>query len=129
MMRYLLDTNVLLWHATADQRLPEKYRSLLASYFDTFYVSIASLWEITIKVSRGNLELVGNIEEFIQCRVVDTGFHILPIRTEHLTTLRRLPFHHKDPFDRLIISQGLSEQLPILYTDKAFEAYFAGHDA
>lgn len=124
-MQYLVDTNVLLWHATDDRRLPDEFRDILETYSNELYVSIVSLWEITIKSSRGDLDLIGDIGVFIDQQVRRTGFKILPIRTEHLLTLRQMPFHHKDPFDRLIVAQSLVEELPLLYTDKVFEHYFA----
>jgi len=70
------------------------------------------------------LQQIGDFDEFITQKFRATGFKVLPIRTNHLLTLRELPFHHKDPFDRLIIAQCLTEDLELLYTDDFFAPYF-----
>lgn len=122
---YLVDTNVFLWFCNGDSRISKSHRLLLQdSSFDVF-VSIASLWEIAIKLSKDKLKLNRDFQEFIQYEIVNAGFRLLPIRTDHLLTLRQMPFHHKDPFDRLIVAQSLAEKLPFLYTDKVFELYFS----
>lgn len=124
-MRYLVDTNVFLWYSEGDNRLSQSNKAILFNSQNTVWLSIVSLWEITIKVSRGDLLPDYDLGRYFQSRVLDAGFKILPIQTTHLLTLRTLPFHHKDPFDRLIVAQSLAEKLPLLYTDKIFEHYFA----
>ncbi len=123
--RFLIDTNIFLWHMEDDPSLPKGYRSIIDNIDVEIWVSIVSFWEITIKTARGDLEQIGDFDEFVNVKFVSTGFHVLPIRIDHLVTLRRLPFYHKDPFDRLIIAQSLTEKLPLLHTDEKFEKYFS----
>jgi PIN domain nuclease of toxin-antitoxin system len=85
-------------------------------------VSIASLWEMTIKMSLGKLNVSCDIEEMIE-RVYRNGFEILPILPNHIIKLSTLEFVHRDPFDRIIISQSLSEDLPVVSSDKIFDGY------
>ena len=122
--RYLIDTNIFLWHLENDPRLPKEFAKIIGNPFIEIWISVVSLWEITIKSSRGNLEQIGNFDDFMTRQFNATGFRILPIRTKHLLTLRVLPFHHKDPFDRLIIAQSLTDNLELLYTDDVFSLYF-----
>lgn len=124
MMSYLIDTNVLIWYAKDAPQLPTTFRTLFLRNDFVFWISVVSLWEITIKASRGDLEIIGDLNIFLKSRITELGFKILPVTTEHLITLHALPFHHKDPFDRLIVAQSLTEKLPLLYTDKIFETYF-----
>ena len=123
--RYLIDTNIFLWHLENDPRLPMRFAEIIGDSFIEIWISIASLWEITIKSSRGGLEQIGDFDDFITRKFRATGFRILPIRMSHLQTLRTLPFHHRDPFDRLIIAQSFAEDLKLLYTDDAFSPYYS----
>ena len=122
--RYIIDTNIFLWHLDDDPRLPAEFAEIIGDSLVEIWISIASLWEITVKSSQGKLQQIGDFNEFITQKFRATGFKILPIRTSHLLTLRTLPFHHKDPFDRLIIAQSLTENLELLFTDDVFARYF-----
>ncbi len=86
-------------------------------------VSPATYWEIAIKISIGKYELLEPYEMFIEREIVTNDFHILPIEPKHTAALTTLPFHHRDPFDRLLIVQAMVEQIPILSVDAAFDAY------
>lgn len=86
------------------------------------FISIASLWEISIKISLGKLELKTPFSN-ISDQIFKNGFQILPITFEDTLTLTKLPFHHRDPFDRIIISQGISNKLSIISKDKNFNEY------
>ena len=123
--RYLIDTNIFLWHLENDPLLPAEFAKIIGNSLVEIWISVASLWEITIKSSLGKLQQIGVFDKFITQKLMATGFKILPIRTHHLLTLRNLPFHHKDPFDRLIIAQCLTENLELLYTDDFFAQYFS----
>ena len=124
-MKYLIDTNIFLWFVFKDHRLPTYMRAILEDEHNFIKLSIASLLEVTIKVSNGNLLPNVDLDEFFQSRVIDAGLEILPIQIKHLLILRTLPFHHRDPFDRLIIAQSFAEDLELLYTDDAFSPYYS----
>ena len=86
-------------------------------------MSIASLWEIAIKASIGKLELLTDFDRFIPENLEENEIEILHVRLAHLSTMMKLPFHHRDPFDRLIIAQSLSEKLPVIACDNIFKKY------
>jgi len=86
-------------------------------------ISPASYWEIAIKVSLEKWQLNRPYEDFINIGLKQYGFLILPILPDHTARLIRMPFHHKDPFDRLLIAQALAEEIPIISADKKFDAY------
>lgn len=101
MIRVLIDTHVLLWFLDDSSRLNPDFREQLSSPTCTPVLSIASLWEINIKLSLGKLELGMSFPEFVQI-LSGLGIELLPIEPQHLVKLMELPFHHRDPFDRLI---------------------------
>ena len=115
---YLVDTNVIVWGWHEPQRVPERLRRLLEGDGD-FYVSIASIWEISIKAAIGKLVTVQNISEAL----METGYRILPIKVEHVEAVRYLPLHHRDPYDRLLICQARLEELILVATDRQFSNY------
>lgn len=122
-MRLLLDTHIFLWFLAGDERLRESARTLLVEPENEVLLSVASLWEIAIKVNLGKLTLDRPFEELIPEQLALLEIDRLPIRMEHLTALLKLPLHHRDPFDRLIISQALAEGLPVLSSDPEFHKY------
>ena len=104
-MKYLLDTNVLLWYIDGDKRLPAKIKHIITSTENELFVSVASIWEIAIKSSIGQLELRPDINTFLNTYVQNENYTILPIEADHAKHVATLPFHHRDPFDRLIYAQ------------------------
>lgn len=118
MKRLLLDTNALLWTLDADSRLGAVTRQRIAESTE-LAVSVASLWEITIKVSLGKLEPVPTLLPTIQ----RLGLRRLGIEDAHLDVLATLPRIHNDPFDRMIIAQALAERLTVVTSDDAFAQY------
>ena len=122
-MNILIDTHIALWSLYDSDRLSEKSISLLKDYTNTIYYSLASAWEIQIKNSIGKLPM--SAEEFIRdCD--DMGFMALPIRKEHVIELANIPYldtNHKDPFDRMIISQAMTEKLMLLTEDRKILQY------
>jgi PIN domain nuclease of toxin-antitoxin system len=118
----LVDTHALLWFVAGDERLSVKAREAIMAPDATVYVSIASWWEMAIKCSLRRLTLDDQLDVFMAQRVHE-GFRILPIEMEHLPALVGLPFHHRDPFDRLIICQAMREDMPICTGDAAFDRY------
>lgn len=121
-MKYLLDTHTLLWFLEDDPQLPEKVRKEIADIDNKCYISIASLWEIAIKIKLGKLSIKFPFEKFA-AYLSDNEIELLPISLEHLLQLLNLELHHRDPFDRLIIAQGLAENLTILTKDENFSRY------
>lgn len=112
----------MLWFVSGDDRLSARARATIESPETISYISIASWWEIAIKCSLGKLKLDISLEKFIAQRA-NEGFRQLSIETEHLPALFDLPFHHRDPFDRLIICQAMTEEIPICTADGNFRRY------
>jgi PIN domain nuclease of toxin-antitoxin system len=121
-MRYLVDTQSFIWFVEDDVKLPAHIRILMENVGNQLVISIASLWEMTIKMSLGKLILSGDIETMID-KVVSNGFTILTIEPKHLIALSTLDFIHRDPFDRIIISQSISEDIPLISSDDVFNQY------
>lgn len=121
-MNLLLDTQAMLWFVSGDAKLSEKARQLIQEDDTVNYISIASWWETAIKCSLGKLRLDIPLAEFIEQRIAE-GFRVLSIEPQHLPRLVSLPFHHRDPFDRLIISQAISEDMPLCTSDSRFASY------
>ena len=103
--------------------MPIHLKDIIDHPENDIYVSIATLWEMTIKVSLGKLTLTKSLEGIFQ-HVQDIGFSFLPTQTHHLLNLEKLPFHHRDPFDRLLISQSMVENMKIISIDQVFDLYF-----
>lgn len=121
-MNFLLDTNTFLWFINGDERLSIESRKVILNPENLKFVSIVSLWEIAIKNSIGKLELK-NKYDFLFGQIEENGFGILQINPSHLSTVNKLLFHHRDPFDRLLISQALSEKMIIITRDAEFKKY------
>lgn len=121
-MEYLLDTHTLIWHATNDKRLSVKAADIIESD-NTLWISYVSIWEMAIKVQRGRLKLPAPLDVFIADVVEKNEYKLLTIEQAHLYPIASLPYHHKDPFDRLLIVQGIVEQMTIVTHDPAFQDY------
>ncbi|NQU39306.1 MAG: type II toxin-antitoxin system VapC family toxin [Lentisphaerae bacterium] len=121
-MNLLVDTHAMLWFVTGDERLSPSARQAIEDPDCTNYISIASWWEIAIKCSLEKLRLDIPLEEFVADRV-EEGFRVLSIDTRHLPALATLPFHHRDPFDRMIICQAMAENMAVCTCDSHFAAY------
>lgn len=122
-MRVLLDTHAFLWFVLDDPRLGTAARGLIEDETTDVLVSPASFWEIAIKVSLGKYELTVPFEAFRQQGIGTNGFEVLPVEVRHAAVVATLPFHHKDPFDRLIVAQALAEAMPLVSGDAAPDAY------
>ena len=122
-MKYLLDTHTLIWFLIGDKKLSDTARRLIDNPSNEKFLSIVSLWEIAIKVSLGKLALGKSFEKLFPEQLHFNHIQILDITVDSLTKLATLPFHHRDPFDRLIIAQALVEELPVISTDMIFDAY------
>lgn len=117
-MNLLLDTHVFLWWRGDDRRLTKRARGTIASA-DTVFVSVASAWEVAIKLGLGKLRL----PEPFSAGVDASGFARLTVTFEHAEVVASLPRHHGDPFDRMIIAQAVSEGLTVVTADAIFERY------
>ena len=122
-MKYLLDTHTLLWFLAGDEKLSRKAQQLIDDPGNEKFLSTVSLWEIAIKTGLGKLNLDKPFDQMFPERLDFNGIEILDITVDSLIKLTTLPFHHRDPFDRLIIAQGLVEGLPIISVDTIFDAY------
>lgn len=122
-MRLLLDSNALIWSVSEPKRLSRVARQAIRNRENQIVVSLASLWEITIKISKGGLPQLGSSIQYLLDEVREQRFELLPLRPEHLLALGRLERHHRDPFDRVIIAQGIAERLPVATNDPSFQRY------
>jgi PIN domain nuclease of toxin-antitoxin system len=123
LMKGLLDTHTLLWFVAGNSQLSDTAREFIERDDTEIYVSIASLWELTIKNSLGKLELSAPLAQFFEEAVEGNGFLVLPIEMAHLIEVHSLPFHHRDPFDRLLLAQSKAEEMAFVSGDVAMDAY------
>ncbi len=122
-MKVLVDTHTFIWALLDDHRLTPKAKQVLRSGEHELAFSLISLWEIAIKIKTGKLNTIGSSVTYIRDEMNAYGMELLPIRYDHILQLESLPHHHSDPFDRFLIAQALTESLPILTGDKAFQRY------
>ncbi len=122
-MNILLDTQIILWAINDDKRLSKKNREIFLDPENSLYFSIAGYWEIAIKVSIGRLKLNELWQRIIQKEMQQNFIKLLPITLQHCDCLSTLPFHHRDPFDRILIAQATIEKLTILSADHQFKDY------
>ena len=122
-MRLLLDTHAFLWFIMGSANLSASARVLIENPANERLLSVASLWEIAIKTSLGKLTLSAPFDELIPAQLKLNGIDLLNIKVDHLSRLTTLPFHHRDPFDRLVIAQALVEMLTVISLDGAFDTY------
>ena len=122
-MRLLLDTHTLLWWAFDAPQLSATARAHIADPAAECWVSVASMWEMAIKVSLGKLHIEGGLEAFVQGQLVSQRFRPLPITMPHALRVVDLPWHHRDPFDRLLVAQCQIEGLTLVSADQTLSAY------
>ena len=124
-MKVLLDTHALLWYTLADTRLSATARSMILDPSNEVLMSPASYWEIAIKVSLGKYILNQPYDDFIDACLNRYGFVILPVEPRHTSRVVILPQFkdHKDPFDRLLVAQALTEDIPIVSVDDKLDDY------
>ncbi|NEP11516.1 MAG: type II toxin-antitoxin system VapC family toxin [Symploca sp. SIO2C1] len=122
-MNILLDTHVFLWFVNDDPKLSDKLKILIEDENNFCYLSLASLWEMSIKYNLGKLNLDNSYEEFVEAEIIQSRISLIEIKLEHFKINASLPLHHRDPFDRLIIAQSMAENIPIITLDSAFNKY------
>ncbi|HAJ61322.1 MAG TPA: PIN domain nuclease [Cyanobacteria bacterium UBA8543] len=121
-MKLLLDTHTFLWFINDSPQLSTDAKNLLESEVD-LWLSVVSLWEIAIKTSLGKLTLPDTYDKFIPQQLTLNDIEILPISMAHLALVATLPFHHRDPFDRLLVAQAIVEKVSIVSIDVVFDSY------
>jgi PIN domain nuclease of toxin-antitoxin system len=119
---FLLDTHALLWFIQGDPQLSKRARSMITTDTNQLYLSVASLWEITIKLNIGKLTIGHTIDEIYRL-LKQLNIEVLPIGQSDLEQYLTLPLYHRDPFDRLLIAQAIAQELTLVSADNAFGAY------
>lgn len=122
-MRFLIDTHSFLWYITDDSRLTQQAADTISHPDAEIFLSIGSLWEIAIKHGLGKLDLPQPFDIFIRDQLRINSLQVLPITLAHLNQYTRLPLHHRDPFDRLLVAQTLAERLPLVTRDTVLGKY------
>jgi PIN domain nuclease of toxin-antitoxin system len=122
-MKLLLDTHAFLWFIIGSPNLSDTARALIEDAANERFLSVASLWEMAIKVSIGKLSLSSTFDVLIPQQLSLNGIALLNIEVAHAAIVATLPFHHRDPFDRLLIAQAMVEKMPVVSIDAAFDTY------
>jgi PIN domain nuclease of toxin-antitoxin system len=122
-MNVLLDTHSFLWFIAGDVRLSAPAQALIEAPENDLFLSMASVWEIAIKYSLGKLTLAQPFGDVISAQIDANGINLLPLEVAHTVQVTALPFHHRDPFDRMIVAQALVENLPVISVDPALDLY------
>ena len=122
-MRYLLDTHTFIWFVSELERLPAAVRDIMEAPENEIVFSCASAWEMAIKVRLGHLQLPTEFDVFLPNQLASLGLAILPIELQHVLGVARLPLLHRDPFDRLLVCQAQTENIPIISSDPAISQY------
>ena len=121
-MKYLIDTHTFLWFSEGAADISSVPKQLITDKNNEIYISIASLWEISIKTALNKLIITGAYDLIIE-DVTENDMEILPINFAHTVIQNKLPFHHRDPFDRIIASQAIAENMDIISKDAIFDIY------
>jgi PIN domain nuclease of toxin-antitoxin system len=122
-MKLLLDTHIFIWWADQPEKLSPAALSALEDEANELLLSVASVWEMQIKIQLGKLKLSLPLKELIQNQQETNDLMVSPVALTYVLALDSLPFHHKDPFDRLLIAQSIEEKLTIVTADSQFSAY------
>ncbi len=120
-MKVILDTNTFLWGLSAPEKLSLAARNIIAS--SERYLSVASIWEVLIKVRTGKLPFPVPAGNYLTAKMSANGVSVLSIKLEHVLEIEKLQLHHRDPFDRILIAQSLEEGWPIITADPMFKKY------
>ena len=122
-MRALLDTHAFLWWITDDSRLSLRAREIIADGRNDLFFSAASGWEIAIKANLGKVEVPDDLQRFLTEQLSRNAVQVLPVYLSHALHVYTLPSHHRDPFDRLLVSQAVLEKLALLSADPHIARY------
>jgi PIN domain nuclease of toxin-antitoxin system len=119
----LLDTHAFLWFIGGDAKLSSVARNVIEDATNQPLLSVASLWEMAIKASLGKLSMGQPFDTLIPQQLEINGIELLGIEIQHTAVVSSLPFHHRDPFDRVLVAQAMVEQIPVVSADAVFDAY------
>jgi PIN domain nuclease of toxin-antitoxin system len=122
-VRLLLDTHAFLWWVEGTPALGRRARAAVSDPENEVLVSVASCWELAIKLSLGRLRLTRSLERFVPEQLTRNGFVLLGVDFRHVARVADLPFHHRDPFDRLLVAQALQDDLAIVSADRVLRKY------
>ncbi|RJP53640.1 MAG: type II toxin-antitoxin system VapC family toxin [Anaerolineaceae bacterium] len=122
-MKYLLDTHTFLWWNMDDAQLSPLAKEIISDGANEIFLSAATAWEIAIKTARGRLELPEDPTRYVSSRMNLHGFQALPVQVHHAVQVYKLPLHHADPFDRLLIAQSWIESMPLISVDAEIRKY------
>ena len=122
-MKVLLDTHALLWMITDDEKLSDKAKNIFLDQDSQLFFSAASLWEMSIKISLGKLRLIPDWLNTVKRELTANSIRWLPIEITHCAAIEHLPFHHRDPFDRMLIAQAMTENMVLMSCDSHFSSY------
>ena len=122
-MKLLLDTHVFIWWSGEPDKLSEKVLDACENRANRLILSIVSIWEMQIKMQLGKLKLKRSLKDLVENQQNINNLQILPVSPNHIFMLDNLPMHHRDPFDRLLISQAIEENLALVSKDQAFSDY------
>lgn len=123
-MKVLLDSHTLIWLYGGNERLSLKAKEVIENPINECFLSLASVWEMAIKIKLGKMNLGVSLEDFLT-DVFENGIQILDIGINHILKTQDLDFHHRDPFDRLIIAQAIVENMALVSVDEVVDLYFA----
>lgn len=121
-MNYLLDTHALIWFLTGDKNLSKKSKEIIENQDNSIFISVSTIWEIAIKISLNKFKFQKGFKNFLDL-IDNNGFEIIPISFEHALAVSSLEFIHRDPFDRLIVAQALTENMDIITKDEYITQY------
>jgi PIN domain nuclease of toxin-antitoxin system len=121
-VKVLLDTHALVWFQSGDRRLSRAARAAIEDEEAELLLSAATVWEMAIKSSLGRLRLSDPVDSYVQEKLRQ-GYVMLPVSWEHASRVERLPWHHRDPFDRLLSAQALVERCPLVSRDRVLRKY------
>jgi PIN domain nuclease of toxin-antitoxin system len=121
-VKALLDTHAFLWAIAEEGKLSRRAEQIYTGPNDLFF-SVASIWEILIKVQAGRLPLPAPASPYLVKKLAENRIEVLPITLDHVLRIEDLELHHRDPFDRILIAQSLEDKLPIISADPTFEKY------
>lgn len=121
-MKLLVDTHVFLW-LVQQEPIPRRVLAQLEDLSNELFVSVVTPWEMQLKIGVGKLSLGRSVQSVVETQITRSAMALLPITLDHIDALSRLPDHHRDPFDRLLVAQAIHEGLTLISSDQAMAKY------
>ncbi|MBS4028446.1 MAG: type II toxin-antitoxin system VapC family toxin [Ignavibacteriales bacterium] len=122
-MKYLIDSHAFLWYEFGSQQLPQRVVDIIDNEENVVFLSLASVWEIGIKVNIGKMKLIEPLNNFVRRQILEYDYRLMEISFEHIIEAVSFPLHHRDPFDRLLVAQCKIENLPVISNDTMLDKY------